>query len=91
MQVYITAVQTRACAKFYTGAKDYPLGFEKGEITMVFVFSFVMTMITVAYDNPFGCLMVLFDLGVSIVFVKMMGSETAKLNLPPDPKYHKPR
>ena len=37
-----------------------------------------MTLITVAYDNPFGCLMVLFDLGMSIVFVKMMGSETAK-------------
>lgn len=73
--VYVTAVQTRACAKFIRH-KDY-LWVEKVN-NYGLVFSFVMTMITVAYDNPFGCLMVLFDLGVSIVFVKMMGSETVK-------------
>ena len=73
--VYITAVQTRACAKFIWH-KDYPWVEKVNNYGLVF--SFLMTMITVAYDNPFGCLMVLFDLGVSIVFVKMMGSETAK-------------
>ena len=73
--VYVTAVQTRACAKFIRH-KDY-LWVEKVN-NYGLVFSFVMTMVTVAYDNPFGCLMVLFDLGVSIVFVKMMGSETVK-------------
>ena len=73
--VYITAVQTRACAKFIRH-KDYPWVEKVNNYGLVF--SFVMTLITVAYDNPFGCLMVLFDLGVSIVFVKMMGSGTAK-------------
>ena len=70
--VYITAVQTRACAKFIR-RKDYPWVEKVNNYGLVFSF-----VITVAYDNPFGCLMVLFDLGVSIVFVKMMGSETAK-------------
>ena len=73
--VYVTAVQTRACAKFIRH-KDYPWVEKVNNYGLVF--SFVMTLITVAYDNPFGCLMVLFDLGMSIVFVKMMGSETAK-------------